>query len=145
VAAIVATQGQPDESVQKLMATMHTMTEKPLSSYSAEWKVLPQQMVEIPLTELSATAPAGMVTVPGGDFVFKVKGVEIEGTNDLGVDVQYPWEDSPRRFHGKNITIRTFYLDKYPVTNQEFEKFVNATHYHPQDDLNFLHDWKGGT
>ena len=23
----------------------------------------------------------------------------IEGGNDVGVDVQYPWEDAPRRYH----------------------------------------------
>jgi gamma-glutamyl hercynylcysteine S-oxide synthase len=40
-----------------------------------------------------------MMKIPGGDFLFKVQGIEIEGSNDIGVDVQYPWEDSPRRFH----------------------------------------------
>ena len=145
VAAILATQGSANTAVQQLMATMHTMTAKPLSSYSAEWKVLPQQMVDIPATQRAANAPAAMVTVSGGDYLFRVKGVEIEGANDSGVDVQYPWEDSPRRFHEKSIIVPTFYLDKYPVTNQDFEKFLNATHYHPKDDLNFLRDWKGGT
>ena len=24
----------------------------------------------------------------------------------------------------------------------QFKKFLDATHYHPQDDLNFLRDWK---
>ncbi len=40
-----------------------------------------------------AAAPEGMVKIPGGDYVFKVEGIEIEGFNDIGVDVQYPWED----------------------------------------------------
>ena len=40
-----------------------------------------------------------MVKIPEADFLFKVSGIEIEGFNDIGVDVQYPWEDSPRRFH----------------------------------------------
>ena len=31
------------------------------------------------------------------------------------------------------------------MTNAEFKKFLDATHYHPKDDLNFLHDWKNGT
>jgi iron(II)-dependent oxidoreductase len=143
--AILATEGPAKPAVQQLMASMQTMTQKPLSSYSAEWKVLPQQLVEIPATAPAADVPAGMVTVQGGDFVFKVEGIEIEGANDSGVDAQYPWEDSPRRFHQKTIPIHTFYMDKYPVTNQEFAKFLNATHYHPMDDLNFLRDWKGET
>ena len=41
-------------------------------------------------------------------------------------------------------TCKSFWIDKYPVTNAEFKKFVDATHYHPKDDLNFLRDWKDG-
>ena len=59
------------QAIHQLMATTRTMTEKPLSSYSAEWKVLPQQMVDIPATELAGAAPEGMVTVQGGDYVFR--------------------------------------------------------------------------
>jgi gamma-glutamyl hercynylcysteine S-oxide synthase len=35
-------------------------------------------------------------------------------------------------------------MDKYPVTNARFEKFMNAAHYAPQDSGNFLKDWKDG-
>ena len=38
-----------------------------------------------------------------------------------------------------------FWIDKYPVTNAQFKKFMDATHYHPQDDLNFLRDWQNGS
>jgi len=37
----------------------------------------------------------------------------------VGVDVQYPWEDSPRRFHEHFMHVHAFYIDKYPVTNSE--------------------------
>ncbi|MGD0578345.1 MAG: SUMF1/EgtB/PvdO family nonheme iron enzyme, partial [Bryobacteraceae bacterium] len=37
------------------------------------------------------------------------------------------------------------YIDKYPVTNSQFKQFLDATHYHPKDDLNFLRDWKNGS
>ena len=40
-----------------------------------------------------------MVKIPASDYIFKVQGIEIEGFNDVGVDVQYPWEDAARRFH----------------------------------------------
>ena len=43
------------------------------------------------------------------------------------------------------MQIKPFYIDKYPVTNAQFKKFLDATHYHPKDDLNFLKDWKNGT
>jgi formylglycine-generating enzyme required for sulfatase activity len=41
--------------------------------------------------------------------------------------------------------VAPFYMDTYPVTNAEFKKFLDATHYRPADDLNFLKDWKGGS
>src|SRR5260370_15774849 len=43
------------------------------------------------------------------------------------------------------MQIKRFFIDKYPVTNAEFNKFLDATHYHPKDSLNFLKDWKDGT
>ena len=73
-----------------------------------------------------------MVRIPGGNFEFRVSGIEIEGGNDVGVDVQYPWEDAPRRHHLKKLDIKSFYIDKFPVTNAEFKRFLDATHYQPE-------------
>ena len=143
--AILATQGEPDAGLRALMERMQALTERPLVSYSRQWKTLPQQLVAIAATQPYATAPAGMVRIPGGDFLFKMEGIEIEGGNDIGVDVQYPWENMPRRFHEHKLQIKPFYIDKYPVTNQEFKQFLDASNYHPKDDLNFLHDWNKGT
>ncbi|MHB1793595.1 MAG: formylglycine-generating enzyme family protein [Acidobacteriaceae bacterium] len=143
--AVLATPGEPAAATQKLMAKMKAMTATPLSSYSAEWKTLPQQMAEIPKTKPAASAPEGMIRIPAADFVFKVRGIEIEGGNDIGVDVQYPWEDMPRRFHQHKMHIDSFYIDKYPVTNAEFKRFLDASHYQPKDNLDFLRDWKNGT
>ncbi|MGB7549566.1 MAG: SUMF1/EgtB/PvdO family nonheme iron enzyme [Terracidiphilus sp.] len=143
--AILATPDEPDAGIQALMAKMKAMTEKPLASYSHQWEPLTQQMVEIQPSKASSTAPEGMIRIEGSKFLFKVQGIEIEGGDDVGVDVQYPWEDTPRRFHGHIVDIKPFYIDKYPVTNAEFKKFLDASHYHPKDDLNFLKDWKGGT
>lgn len=142
---ILATPGQPDASMLQLMSKMKAMTATPLSSFSHEWKPLSQQLVEIARTQPAASTPEGMVKIPGGAFDFKIRGIEVEGSDDVGVDVQYPWEDSARRFHEHEMEIKPFYIDKYPVTNAEFKKFLDATHYHPADSLDFLKDWKDGT
>jgi formylglycine-generating enzyme required for sulfatase activity len=73
-----------------------------------------------------------------------VHGNEIEGDVSIGLDVQFPWEDSPRRFHDHPMTLKPFYIDKYPVTNAQFKAFLDATHYAPRDSINFLRDWKDG-
>jgi len=142
--AILAANAAPDQGILALMSKMKDLNSTPLASYSHEWKVLPQQIVPIQPTKTTTHAPAGMVKIPEADFLFKVAGIEIEGFNDIGVDVQYPWEDSPRRFHEHPMHINSFYIDQYPVTNAEFKKFLDSTHYHPKDDLNFLRDWKEG-
>jgi formylglycine-generating enzyme required for sulfatase activity len=143
--AVLATNTAPDQKLVSLMSIMKSLTATPLSTYSHEWKVLPQQIVPIQVTKLATATPARMLKIPEADFTFRVSGIEIEGFDDDGVDVQYPWEDSPRRFHEHTIHVHSFYIDKFPVTNADFKKFIDATHYHPKDDLNFLRDWKDGT
>jgi iron(II)-dependent oxidoreductase len=142
--ALLASRTAPESGIQTLMTKMKDLTAKPLANYSHEWKVVPQQIVPIASTKPPASSPADMVKIPESDFQFRVEGIEIEGFNDIGVDVQYPWEDTPRRFHDHPMHIKSFWIDKYPVTNARFKKFVDATHYRPQDDLNFLRDWQNG-
>ena len=142
--AVLATNTAPDQKIVSLMSTMKNLTTASLSTYSHEWTVLPQQIVPIQATKAATTTPAGMIKIPEADFTFRVSGIEIEGFNDVGVDVQYPWEDSPRRFHQHTIHVNSFYIDKFPVTNADFKKFIDATRYHPKDDLDFLRDWKDG-
>ena len=142
--AILSIDGVPDAATLALTSKMQRMTAKPLASYSHEWQPLVQHMVDIAPTRPVASAPEGMVRIDGGDFEFRLDGIEIEGSDNAGVDVQYPWEDTPRRFHLHPMHIATFYMDKYPVTNAEFKKFIDATHYRPKDDGNFLKDWKDG-
>lgn len=85
-----------------------------------------------------------MVAIPAGDFDFVVSGVEIEGYTSKGLDFQYPWENSARRSHRHRMKMEAFYIDRYPVTNAEFERYINATDYRPADDHNFLRDWVNG-
>ncbi|MGH9588729.1 MAG: formylglycine-generating enzyme family protein [Acidobacteriaceae bacterium] len=142
--AVMEIHGAPDAKLETLLSRMKAMTARTLSSYSDQWKPLPQHMVPITATSPASSAPMGMVKIPGGEYIFKVVGTEIEGSNDVGTDVQYPWENSARRYHEHKMHIDTFYMDKYPVTNAEFKKFLDATHYHPADDYDFLRDWKSG-
>jgi gamma-glutamyl hercynylcysteine S-oxide synthase len=143
--AVLATAEKPDASLQSLLSYMAERSKCPLASYSLEWKAVPQTLVEMPATKPAQAPPDGMVRIPEGDFDFRVSGIEIEGGNDPGVDVQYPWEDIPRRFHRHRIHVHGFYVDRTLVTNAEFKKFLDVTRYHPTDDHNFLRDWKNGS
>lgn len=142
--AILAQREAPDAALAAFLASMKQLAARPLGSFPKDWTFLPQKLVELPQTLPAKAPPPGMVPVPAARFDFSVSGVEIEGGEDIGVDVQFPWEDSPRRHHSKLIDIPAFYIDKYPVTNRQFQAFLDATRYHPADDHNFLKDWING-
>ncbi|MGA2811306.1 MAG: SUMF1/EgtB/PvdO family nonheme iron enzyme [Candidatus Acidiferrum sp.] len=146
--AILETTGPSDPELEKVQGTMNALSKKPLQEFSAQWTTLPQEIVPMQPSEKrangAAVEPQGMKLIPAADFLFKVNGIEIEGMNDEGVDFQYPWETSARRYHAQRLHIASFYIDKNLVTNDQFKKFLDATHYRPKDDHNFLKDWKNG-
>ncbi len=75
--------------------------------------------------------PNRMVQIPEGDFIFKVSNPD--------QFIPYPDHATPKKVH-----VRTFYMDKYPVTNEQFYDFMLATHYKPADPANFLRHWQNG-
>jgi iron(II)-dependent oxidoreductase len=144
--ALYATESALPEALQRLLAEMKLLASKPLLSYSHEWNFLPQKMIEIPRTRPPRMDPPGMALIPATDsYQFRVSGLEIEGDNENWVDVQYPWENSPRRHHLKTMPIKSFYMDRFPVTNKAYKKFLDETQYQPKDRYNFLKDWQDGT
>lgn len=136
--------GAPDEGLAALLDRMKGLAKVPLQSLSAQWTPLQQQLVPVTPTAPAASAPAGMVEIPAGDFDFAVGGVEIEGQTWAGVDVQYPWEDTPRRGHRRRMAMRRYFIDRTPVTNEQFKAFVDAAGYRPKDAHNFLRHWVDG-
>jgi formylglycine-generating enzyme required for sulfatase activity len=43
------------------------------------------------------------------------------------------------------MEVKPFFMDKYPVTNSQFKAFLDASHYQPEDDHNFLKDWRNAS
>jgi hypothetical protein len=68
------------------------------------------------------------------------------GVDTRGVDVQFPWEDVPHRFHSQSMTVGPFYIDKNLVTNADWAKYAQATGYKPADQHNYCKDcWTAGS
>ena len=44
-----------------------------------------------------------------------------------------------------SVAIRSFYIDRYPVTNAMFKKYIDQTSYSPKDTLNYLKHWFNGS
>ncbi|WP_188504914.1 formylglycine-generating enzyme family protein [Parapedobacter pyrenivorans] len=73
----------------------------------------------------------GMIEIPKGSFVF-------HATNGDEF-IAYPKHDE-----GKTFELTGFWMDKYPVTNADFLRFMEASGYQPTDTANFLKHWQGG-
>lgn len=146
--AILATKSNLMESdLSTFLNKMCTLSQTPLKDFSTDWEPLPQKIVSIQKTIRTASTPEGMILIPGvKDYVFESKGVFIEGDPLPDAEgIQYPWEKHPARSTKHIMDIPSFYIDKYPVTNKQFKEFLDATHYHPKDDHNFLKNWKNGS
>ena len=134
----------PDMST--LLRQMRSYARRTLQSYSTEWHPLRQKIVRISPSIKAKKVPDGMVLIPAVQhYNFESIGVMVEG-DDLpnAVGIQHPWEKHPARSQKHTLDIAAFYMDKYPVTNEQFRKFIQSTNYYPADDHNFLKDWQNG-
>ncbi|WP_326538395.1 SUMF1/EgtB/PvdO family nonheme iron enzyme [Pseudorhodoferax sp.] len=143
-ALLVLAPGASDDGLAALLPRMAALAQQPLQSFSGQWQALPQQLQPIAACVPRMQAPDGMVEIPAGEFEFVVGGVEIEGQTWAGLDVQYPWETTPRRQHRRRFVMKRFFIDRTPVTNAQFKAFVDASGYRPADGHNFLRHWAGG-
>ena len=86
------------------------------------------------ITAPASTAPPNMMRIPAGTFSYSPTRTFLS-PNEV---VPYP---------GSKITVvtlPTFYMDLYPVTNAGYKKFLTATGYKPSDTTNFLKHWVQG-
>jgi hypothetical protein len=84
-----------DPAFTAYLGSMRGTTQRKLASYSDRWvysqKIMVNAGERTSLAEPRPTPPAGgpLVFVPRGRFWFNVSGVQIEGRDALGADVQY--------------------------------------------------------
>ncbi|MEP7143758.1 MAG: SUMF1/EgtB/PvdO family nonheme iron enzyme [Ferruginibacter sp.] len=82
-------------------------------------------------TTTSSTVPAGMAKIPAGTFHFKAtNGDEF---------IAYPKQDVDSTFN-----MPAMYMDRFPVTNEQYLQFIKATKYKPSDPANYLKHWVKG-
>ncbi len=82
-------------------------------------------------TPIASTPPKGMIRIPAGKFLFKAT----HGDDFI------PY---PTQFVNESFDMHSFWMDRFPITNSDFKKFLDATGYRPTDTTNFLKHWKAG-
>ena len=89
-----------------------------------------------------------IAATPAAGYHFVTNGVEDEGDDAHGVDTQFPWEAHPVWNHSHTIHLPAFWMDRFPVTVDEYAEYLRATHYRPKDRINWLGtiawDWAAG-
>lgn len=82
-------------------------------------------------TKRATSVSAGMVLVPGATFSYNVS---------TGEDfVPYP------DVSGREVSVDSFLIDKYPVTNAQYLEFIVSTGYVPADTSRYLRNWVNGS
>lgn len=82
-------------------------------------------------TVRAKTAPVGMKSIPAGTFTMQVK----YGDDFIPNVRDYP--QGPQQ-------MPAFFMDQHPVTNAQFQVFLQKSGYWPKDTSNFLHHWVRG-
>jgi formylglycine-generating enzyme required for sulfatase activity len=104
-----------------------------------------ERIVEVPpgtprlVSTRQATLPAGatppgMMEIPAGRYVRAMTGTDAS-------DSFFP---VPGRHGRDTVCMPRFWMDRYPVTNEEFRAFLLASGYTPDDTTNFLRHWSRG-
>ncbi|HTX98688.1 MAG TPA: SUMF1/EgtB/PvdO family nonheme iron enzyme [Bacteroidota bacterium] len=104
-----------------------------------------ERIVEIPVgtphllaasgrTTPASRAPDGMREIPAGTFSYSA----------VSLDDPNPVIPAPDLRAPAQKTVARFFIDTYPVTNAQFERFLRSSKYRPDDTVNFLREWRGG-
>lgn len=143
-------EGQLTPGDLEIMRQMDSLTAKSLGSFEKKASTVTQLSSALQHGRATTQNTSGMVAVNGQSvYEFRVAGAEIEDTwkngkqfVKLAVDVQYPWEMEPVKYHkAHTLSINDLWVDKYPVTNEVYAAFLKQSSYAPVDSGSFLRHW----
>jgi iron(II)-dependent oxidoreductase len=90
-----------------------------------------RRVSDVQFTSRTEKTPQGMVLIPGGTFKFH--------TSHGDAFIPYPPEDQDSTYD-----MPAYYMDEFPVTNLQYERFIKASKYKPSDTANYLKHWQHG-
>ena len=145
--AVLATTGEPDAAMQQLMAKM--------KSHDGETAVqLFRRMEDVAAAaSRNSSRPSAAPSAPEGMVADSRRRLRLQSRAALRSKAAMT-SVSMCNIHGKTCrgvfmstrcTSMPFYIDKYPVTNAEFKKFLDADPLPSEGRSEFLKDWKNGT
>ena len=138
--AVLATDQYPaTDSLKDLLTFMSERSKRWLSSFSREWKAVPQTMVEISATKAALGPPPGMVRIPEGDYDFKSEALRLREETMPASTCNIAGKIFPHRSQSVVASTACEFLYGSDAGDED------ASGYRPKDDHNFLRDWKDGS
>jgi len=106
----------------------------------------PHRLSEIAATGIATELPNGMVQVNGKDFTLQTHYYMRECGYIAGTKAEKHVYDS---FHEtcvdeRPVSVKDFSIDRTPVTNAQFYRFLQETDYKPEQTHKFLTHWENG-
>ncbi|RLN14939.1 hypothetical protein BBJ28_00000901 [Nothophytophthora sp. Chile5] len=146
-----------DDSLTRFLKEMQALAAKPLAKFSSKRGLLQQQLIR---SKAEGAKPPrdhsqdeAMLRVTGTkNWWFNVSGVQIEpvaawtpNAAQFGAGVQFPWELRPWNNHSVRLLVQDFWMDKHPVTNAQYARFLHDSGYRPKSLHRFLLHWNNRT
>ncbi len=114
-----------------LMCTNLTATADTVASPASQTVEFSPQQPQTPPATIVGNDGAEMILVPAGEFIM---GSDADEIARLAIKQALVEDEMPRH----RVSLDTFYMDKYEVTNAHFQQFVQATGYRTQAERE---DW----
>lgn len=91
----------------------------------------PRLVSRVTRTAVTAEIPEGMVMVPSASFRYSLS------ANDTFIEYPSAGRETAAQ-------VGSFLIDRYPVTNEEYLRFIKESRYVPSDTVNYLKHWENG-
>ncbi len=93
-----------------------------------------------------ATVPEGMVVIPEATIdlktTFRIREPGFyESNSNISVITRHLHQEVTFE---RRVRLAPFAMDRTPVTNGQYHRFLSDSRYHPRDDMNFLKHWSAG-
>jgi formylglycine-generating enzyme required for sulfatase activity len=130
--SLIKTLGRHEEKfVVQLFDNTDLLDERVVNVQLATPRLIARDAPTVPATKV----PAGMSEISAGKFQYKTARSFLS-PNEV---IPYPGFDS-----SLTLPMPRYFIDTYPVTNEQFKAFLRATGYRPKDTTNFLKHWPKG-
>jgi formylglycine-generating enzyme required for sulfatase activity len=101
-----------------------------------------------PVVKEAVESREGMLEVPGGLFLYgtsEEKFIKLIRSRRIDFPGMEDWLRKIFVIPEKSLSLPTFRMDTFEVTNREYQEFIKATGYRPEKNSNYLKHWKSPT